>query len=100
MNGDAPLDRVFDVLRDPARRRLVVSLAESNPRSVDEFANGAADADRSAIQLHHLHLPKLEAAGYITWDRDAGTVVKGPDWDELTPFLDLLEDTVPNQAQD
>ena len=37
------------------------------------------------------HLPELEKAGFIEWDRGTGTISKGPRFDEIEPVLELIE---------
>lgn len=95
-------DRVFDVLRKHRRRQLLVVLDEwfSSETSIDCAALAeriATDGDSTQfqIELTHSHLPKLDSAGFITWDRDAGTVAKGPEWEALVPFLRLLYEGCP-----
>jgi hypothetical protein len=44
----------------------------------------------STIRLRHNHLPRLEDAGYIEWDREAETVSRGPAFDEIEPAIRLL----------
>lgn len=54
----------------------------------------APDTDQSLqrleIELSHVHLPKLEAEGIVEWDREAGTVSRGPAFEEIEPALQLL----------
>jgi hypothetical protein len=38
----------------------------------------------------------MEAAGFITWDRESNEVRKGPRFEELRPLLELLD----NHADD
>jgi hypothetical protein len=94
------LDRVLDALGHRYRRRLLVALLEHNPQDDDDAQNAeealgtvaGADTDEDAIEieLFHNHLPKLDDLGYITWDREEGTIRKGPNWDEIEPVLGLL----------
>lgn len=93
-------DRVLDALNHPYRRRLLVSLLEHNPQDDDDPQESSVDlGDASVIgideelvqmEMFHNHLPKLEELGYIRWDREAGTISKGPNWDEVEPLLQLL----------
>lgn len=95
-------DRAVGALGDRYRRRLLVALLDENPQDDDdlqagESAFGPEDRDDEAnqllnIELVHLHLPKLESLGYITWDQETGNISKGPDWDEIEPLLRLLRD--------
>jgi len=49
------------------------------------------DQDLVVYRLVHNHLPRLEKAGYIEWDQDTGTISEGPNYDEIKPLLDLME---------
>lgn len=93
----APLDRIFDVLGSPARRRILVGLREATPRSTHEFTvrEEGPEGDPPGtprIELHHNHLPRLEAAGFVEWDREGNEVARGPAFDEVEPFLSLIDD--------
>ncbi|MFB6166030.1 MAG: hypothetical protein ABEJ31_12790 [Haloarculaceae archaeon] len=81
-------DDPFAVLADGRRRRLCGVLFRGDERRyrvpdlVDRLraADGSGEGDRSAspkrirLELHHVHLPKLQAAGLLTYDPDAGVV--------------------------
>ncbi len=93
------MDTQFEALANVHRRRLLVSLTEHNPQAAQPVASNASittDDERRKIQMHHVHLPKLEAYGYITWDRETNQVVKGPAFDEIEPLLTVL---IENQDQ-
>jgi len=49
-----------------------------------------ANPDRLEVVLRHNHLPKLEAHGLVEWNPDAGTVSRGPAFDEVEPALEVL----------
>lgn len=42
------------------------------------------------LQLTHSHLPKLEDEGLVEWNRDAQTVTRGPEFEEIEPVLHAL----------
>ena len=94
MTGDAPVtfDRIADALGHQVRRRVLVGLLEKNPQDVREtiVADGGSDGATTEVELVHVHLPKLEDLGYISWDKDSGTLLKGNRWDEIEPTLRLL----------
>ncbi|MFB6151667.1 MAG: ArsR family transcriptional regulator [Haloarculaceae archaeon] len=92
-------DRVFDVLSHRHRRRLLVVLAEQPGEDslialapLSERIATESAPDRVRLQLVHCHLPKLAETGYVRWDRDAGTVAKGPEWAVVEPFVRVLTD--------
>ena len=67
-----------DVLKLLVRRKTalgenqVLKAVIANEPGVD--AGESEDVRRSSIDLVHKHLPALEAAGLVSWDRDGGTV--------------------------
>lgn len=96
--GDVPADDVMDALANE-RRRIVLAVLHTyggpvEPTTVAEKVrdlerDGAASADENSardvgIALQHVHLPKLDEAGLVRRDEDAGTVsyVGHPDVDE------------------
>lgn len=56
------------------------------------------DTDQSNLHArrHHVHLPKLEEAGFIRWERSDHHVFRGPAFDRFEPLLELLSDTPRN----
>jgi len=89
------LDLAFDILSDGDRRRILTLLATDNPRQMDDLAQstssntGEGPSDGRRL-LYHVHLPKLAQAGYVEWDRETGTVRRGPAFDEISGLVDLL----------
>jgi hypothetical protein len=88
---------MFDVLRHPYRRRILMLVSEHNPRdenefSVDALATEDDDLELLTTELFHVHLPKLAEAGYIEWDEDTHTIRRGPNLDEIAPLLRLIDD--------
>lgn len=97
---------VFEAIADSARREaLRVLLTRDDPVTERELASHLTDTavgakpGESAAQgrpirtgLVHTHLPVLEAAGLISWDRDAATVdtVSHPAFDD--PRFELILD--------
>jgi DNA-binding transcriptional ArsR family regulator len=97
MRGSRPLDGFFDVLANEHRRRILVALLEQNSLVgpgfdllPGEYSRGEMP-DSLEIQLYHYHLPYLEEAGLVTWDRDTLAVRKGPRFGEIRPLLVLLQ---------
>jgi DNA-binding transcriptional ArsR family regulator len=91
------LDRLFDVLAQSARRRILRTLAErgvGTGPALDRaaLASDAEDGESSEIELVHVHLPKLDDAGLVEWDREAGTVTRGPNFDRVRPVVELLDE--------
>ncbi|AGN02065.1 hypothetical protein L593_10600 [Salinarchaeum sp. Harcht-Bsk1] len=89
---------------------MLTALLERNPLDATDpsFVDGAfgqstdgfVDPERARIAIHHTHLPKLEADGYVEWNPEDETIVKGPNWEEIAPLVELLsenEDEFPMQ---
>lgn len=89
------LDSAFDALGHRQRRLLLVSLLEHNPQD-DSPVIWSTERDSKAmdhlVTMHHVHIPKLEAGGYIEWDRESQEVSRGPNFEEIRPLLELLAD--------
>lgn len=51
-----------------------------------------ADLDRLKAELQHIHLPRLAEAGYIDWDAETQTVRRGPNFNEVAPLLQPIDD--------
>ncbi|QSW99004.1 hypothetical protein [Haloterrigena alkaliphila] len=107
------IDHIFDALADEYRRELLVSLldhashrvskpagvswavAESNDELLRRHLSSSRaipDADEELLRAHHVHLPKLADYEYIEWNRDENRVTRGPQFDEIRPVVELLDD--------
>ena len=87
-------DQIADALGDQARRHILVLLLDHNPVKQSEVVakNDPREDEKLEIQLIHTHLPRLDDMDYIGWNRDHGTIVKGPNWEEIEPVVRLLSD--------
>lgn len=94
---------LFDHL-DDGRRRCVLAclIGRSGPIELNEVAellsvalgsgtsaDGPDDCDRLAIELHHVHLPKLAAAGLLEYEPEGRTVRVNETVERVKPYLDL-----------
>lgn len=90
----AETDRALEALSHPCRRRLLFELYEEvNSRSgaaINYTNTRSFDIEKGRIRLYHSHLPKLEGAGYIEWNKAEKTIQRGPRWDEIEPLLELI----------
>ena len=89
-------DEMLDALGHVQRRKLLRALLTHNPQgdesvAVDENETAVEELTR-LVAMQHVHLPKLEDYGFITWDQDSNTVSKGPNFEEIRPLLELLAD--------
>jgi predicted transcriptional regulator len=89
-------DEMVDALAAFQRRSLLVALVEHNPQ--DDTPVVIADSERESdaverlVSMQHVHLPKLADYGFIEWNKETHEVVKGPNFDEIRPLLELLVD--------
>lgn len=86
----SPVDDVFDALRHKQRRRILYSLIEHESRrelSIVDLMNSGKYQGRQWVALYHNHLPKLNELGYIEWERESCTIGRGPQFDEIIPFI-------------
>jgi DNA-binding transcriptional ArsR family regulator len=83
-------DKVLETLADRQRRVVLLLLKRGAVENEADLLFRSKDETKAA--LVHNHLPKLEEAGYIEWDRESGTIEKGPEFDEIEPLLELIEE--------
>ncbi|WP_254271850.1 DUF7344 domain-containing protein [Haloarcula marina] len=98
---------LFELLASTRRRQALVLLCDSPEIAVPEGFQTRTEAieepvtadsgpvlpsDRSdpVIELYHSHLPKLDAADLVDWDRQRGVVSRGPAFGEVRPVVELL----------
>lgn len=89
------LDSLFETLAHRHRRHVLTVLADeaqsdSDRVELDELARGLADRTRFRIALHHQHLPVLERAGYIEWERDRNAIRRGERFGEVAVLVARL----------
>jgi predicted transcriptional regulator len=93
---DLSFDKMADALADVQRRKLLIALLAHNPQDDSPVVIADSESDADAIErlvtMNHVHLPKLVDYGFIEWDRDSHEVAKGPNFDEIRPLLELLDD--------
>lgn len=85
------LTKALDALRNPRRRRLLARLHDTAPGASVEVAELHDGDDDFAIALYHVHLPKLEAAGYVEVTRHPMVVYRGPNFEEVAAVMRVLE---------
>lgn len=97
LEGEAPLDEIFEVLSDQLSRFALYYLAETDAATLDEVAEAVtgfeaqaseriatpADKEDARIQLYHRVLPKLDARGFVEFDVDELTVTLAEPPEEL-----------------
>lgn len=106
-----PISRVFAALSDPycrsicryAMRTDTVQLehAEIADYIVDRTQEGTSDdPDRQTVatELRHVHLPKLDDAGLVAYDRERGLV--HADCETIAARLDRLQEMIADLQAD
>lgn len=90
------MDDTLDALAAGPRRTLLVALNDHNPQDVAPTpASDSAEADDEMdrlVSMRHVHLPKLAEYGFVDWNERDHEVTKGPNFEEVRPFLELLDD--------
>lgn len=80
-----------NALRERHRRLILRKLWKGQvDREADVVFRNDPEEVRS--ELRETHLPMLEDAGIIEWDRETGEISRGPNFDEVEPLLELMED--------
>lgn len=57
-----------------------------------DFIPTDEEVELSTAEIYHTHLPKLEAAGFIEWDRDSSTITHGTNFEQVQPVVQLMYD--------
>lgn len=102
---------LFQILAARHRRRILVLLLDAECIEVEKaihtrgescgvttesalLQRGTEDesstTSRVRSELHHIHLPKLEHHDLIEWDRERGTVSRGPQYPAIREALEVL----------
>ncbi len=81
-------DRYFTALADERRRDLLLSVLNETRHRIETREQAPTE---EGIRMTHVHLPLLEEAGLIRWDRDTHSITRGPDYEELKPLMEFLE---------
>lgn len=90
-------NEIFDALTAAQRRYVLHYLAGSEVVTLGELAEWVAkrcesDPERTAIMLHHGHLPMLTEVGLVDYDPATRTVEARPELSAAAPFLTLDAD--------
>ncbi len=83
----------------PERRRVIAGLADETVETVADL-QVRGRADEIAAELREAHLPALEEAGYIEWDREEETIEPGPNFEEAAEHIADLPDPDDDPADD
>lgn len=84
-------DRAVDALRDRHRRLILHELWKGRVDAEADVLLRGGDREEVRSELREVHLPMLEEAGIIEWNRETGEISKGPNFDEVEPLLEAME---------
>lgn len=95
-SGDS-LNDLFEVLSHEYRRYVLWVLADPDNRAGEaidttQFTGPDGEPDILQLELRHNHFPKLDDYGLVDWDPDAETLSRGPRFEEVEPFLEVIDD--------
>lgn len=86
------IDVHLEVLSKHERRSILRELQDNDIIGIPDFVEfSGIPNERVETELTHNHLPRLDAEGYIDWDRNMGEIKRGARYDEIEPILELLE---------
>lgn len=97
-----PLDLAFEILKNERRRMVLEELsaadgkltlsdlsetiaARENDKTVTEISS--AERKRVYVSLYQSHLPKMDKAGVLNFNKDRGVIEAGPHVDLLETYL-------------
>jgi DNA-binding transcriptional ArsR family regulator len=86
-DDEARLDRLFQALADPNRRRVLALLRETGEMRVGDIA-AAFDMSLNGVSKH---LKVLEKAGLVVRRREGTAHLLSIDWRALGPLVDWLD---------
>lgn len=94
-DGRLTLDEVFSALSHSTRRHVLSTIAEHDPRrggemDPEDLLEGDETPQHRHLELHHNHLPSLDAAGFIDWDPETDTITRGPRYEDIRPVIELM----------
>lgn len=85
-------DTIFAILSHPVRRTVVQTLEREDSLSMDELAEVASEELEMTkrdvcIQLTHIHLPKLDSAGYLNYQHGEDEIVSTEELENLVEII-------------
>lgn len=95
--SEVTLDAVFSALAHSIRRDVLSMIVARNPRKGGEFESddlveSSGEPERHYLELYHNHLPRLDEAGFIEWNQETDTILKGPNFEGIRPLIELVQD--------
>lgn len=85
------IDTMMGALKSRTRRDVLTALLDTTDVEIAALAKQLG-RDFARARLYHNHLPKLAEAGYISWDGNSDIISRGPNFSEVEPLVDLLDE--------
>ena len=80
-------DHYFRLLADEHRRDLLEALQDEKSHSIP---TRKGDSQEVKLRLYHVHLPLLEDAGLVEWNREGHAITRGSNYEEVKPVMEFL----------
>jgi len=96
-NREPPSGEALATALGAQKWRVLAALLEADRLDADPILRDDESLDSEAYvslvyELHHVHLPKLAAAGFVRFDRQVDEVTHGPLFEAIRPHLDGVEE--------
>jgi len=97
-------ETALELLTNQQRQQILRQVADTpDGTTVDQLTqhlrgadslqpDGNGSVDHRGIELHHIHLPKLQEANVIEYDTDHGTVHRGREFQDVLALLTVIDD--------
>ncbi|WP_233563503.1 hypothetical protein [Haloarcula sp. Atlit-7R] len=97
-------ETALELLTNQQRRQILRRVADTpDGTTVDQLTqhlrgadslqpDGNGSVEHRGIELHHIHLPKLQEANVVEYDTDQGTVHRGREFQDVLSLLEVIED--------
>ena len=94
-------ETALELLINQQRRQIIRRMADTpDGTTVEQLAqhlrgtdspHGGEPGEPQDIEIHHVHLPKLDEANVIEYDTDHGTVDRGGELPDVLSLLEVIE---------
>ena len=97
-------ETALELLTNQQRQQILRQVADTpDGTTVDQLTqhlggedslqtDGNGSVEHRGIELHHVHLPKLQDANVIEYDTNQGTVHRGAEFQDVLALLEAIDD--------
>ena len=90
-------DEIFESLSHASRRWLLTRLSDVGHGDAEESISEESIRENEVMEpfvseIFDRHLPLLDEAELIDWDRERQSIERGSRFDEITPIMQLIAD--------